>query len=79
MSLFQLRQSALLLITAFIWGCSFVAQSVGMDSVGPFTFTSGRMALGVIVLLPLFSGAAAASPRPKPRADARPSTRRTCS
>ena len=53
MSLFQLRQSALLLITAFIWGCSFVAQSVGMDSVGPFTFTSGRMALGVIVLLPL--------------------------
>lgn len=53
MTMFQLRQTALLLLTAFIWGCSFVAQSVGMDSVGPFTFTSARMFLGVIVLLPL--------------------------
>ena len=27
----------LLLLTAFIWGCAFVAQSAGMDYVGPFT------------------------------------------
>lgn len=53
MLLFELRQTALLLITAFIWGCSFVAQSVGMDSVGPFTFTASRMLLGVLVLMPL--------------------------
>lgn len=65
MSLFQLRQSALLLITAFIWGCSFVAQSVGMDSVGPFTFTSGRMALGVIVLLPLIFWCRSRLPAPE--------------
>lgn len=50
---FELRQSGLLLLTALIWGCSFVAQSVGMETVGPFTFTSSRMALGVLSLLPL--------------------------
>lgn len=52
MSLFQLRQTVLLLITATIWGLSFVAQSVGMDHVGPFTFTASRMCLGALVLLP---------------------------
>ena len=52
MSLFQLRQTVLLLITATIWGLSFVAQSVGMDHVGPFTFTASRMFLGALVLLP---------------------------
>lgn len=50
---FQLRQSGLLLLTALIWGCSFVAQSIGMDHVEPFTFTTFRMALGVLCLLPL--------------------------
>ncbi|MDO5532904.1 DMT family transporter [Sutterella sp.] len=50
---FELRQSALLLLTALIWGCTFVAQSVGMGSVGPFTFTSSRMILGVLFLLPI--------------------------
>lgn len=53
MTLFQLRQSLLLLITASIWGATFIAQSLGMDSVGPFTFTSGRMTLGVMFLTPL--------------------------
>ena len=52
MSLFQLRQTVLLLITATIWGLSFVPQSVGMDHVGPFTFTASRMFLGALVLLP---------------------------
>ena len=45
----------LLLLTAFIWGCAFVAQSAGMDYVGPFTFTALRSYLGGLVLLPLNS------------------------
>ena len=34
----QLKNSLLLLLTATIWGVAFVAQSVGMNHVGPFTF-----------------------------------------
>lgn len=43
----------LLALTAFIWGSAFVAQSVGMDHVGPFTFNSIRSFMGGIVLLPV--------------------------
>lgn len=43
----------LLVLTAFIWGSAFVAQSVGMDYLGPFTFNSIRCFLGGIVLLPV--------------------------
>ena len=49
----QLRHSLLLLLTAFIWGVAFVAQSVGMDYVGPFTFTASRSLIGAVVLLPV--------------------------
>ena len=42
----------LLLLTAFIWGMSFVAQSVSSDTVGTFTFNSTRFMLGTIVLIP---------------------------
>lgn len=52
MNKFMLRQSLLLFLTAAIWGVSFVAQSVGMDYVGPFTFNAVRSLLGGIVLLP---------------------------
>ena len=31
----QLRGAALLMLTALIWGTAFVAQSVGMDHLGP--------------------------------------------
>ncbi len=48
----HLGQNALLLLTAIIWGVAFVAQSVGMDYVGPFTFNSIRFLLGFVVLLP---------------------------
>lgn len=48
----QLRNSLLLLLTATIWGTAFVAQSVGMDYVEPFTFTCARSMIGGIVLLP---------------------------
>ena len=40
----------LLLLTSFIWGLSFVAQSVSSDLVGPFTFNSIRLLIGGIVL-----------------------------
>lgn len=42
----------LLLLTAAIWGVAFVAQSVGMDYVGPFTFNTVRSLLGGSVLIP---------------------------
>lgn len=48
----QLRNSLLLLLTAAIWGVAFVAQSVGMDHVGPFTFNMVRSLIGGIVLIP---------------------------
>lgn len=34
----ELRANLLLLLTAMIWGAAFVAQSVSMDYIGPFTF-----------------------------------------
>lgn len=47
------RANALLVLTAAIWGFAFVAQRVGMEHVGPFTFTSVRFTLGSLALLPL--------------------------
>ena len=46
------KNTILLLLTALIWGSAFVAQSVGMDYVGPFTFNSVRCLIGGLVLLP---------------------------
>ena len=39
---------------SFIWGSAFIAQDMGMDYIGPFSFTSGRMFLGFIALVPFF-------------------------
>ena len=47
------KSDALLLTTAVIWGFAFVAQRVGMDYVGPFTFNGIRFAIGSLSLLPL--------------------------
>ena len=44
--------SFLLIIVAFIWGTAFVAQTSGMKSMGPFTFTAFRLLIGGIVILP---------------------------
>lgn len=49
----QLKANILLLITAAIWGFAFVAQRVGMESVGPYTFNGVRFALGGLSLLPV--------------------------
>ncbi len=48
-----MKNNVLLVLTALIWGCAFVAQSVGMDYVGPFTFNMARFLIGAIVLLPV--------------------------
>ena len=43
--------SIVMLVAALIWGAAFVAQSVGMESIGPFTFTGIRISLGALALL----------------------------
>ncbi len=48
-----LKADLLLLLTALIWGSAFVAQRVGMESMGPMLFTGARFALGALVILPL--------------------------
>ena len=55
MNMRKLRANLLLLLTAMIWGAAFVAQSVGMDYIGPFTFLFARSVLGGVVLLPLIA------------------------
>lgn len=49
----SLKNSFLLFLAAFIWGVAFVAQSVGMDYMGPFSFNGARFLMGGVVLLPL--------------------------
>lgn len=46
------KNAAILMLTAFIWGTAFVAQSVGMDYLGPFTFNGVRSLIGAAALLP---------------------------
>ena len=48
----QLKGSLLLLLGAVIWGAAFSAQRMGMDHVGPFTFSGIRMLLSGVVLIP---------------------------
>lgn len=49
---FNWKNPAMLLLAAFIWGSAFVAQSVGMDYVEPFTFNCVRSVIGGLVLIP---------------------------
>lgn len=49
----QLKGNLLLLTTATIWGAAFVAQRVGMEYVGPLTFSWTRFALAALVLVPV--------------------------
>ncbi len=51
----QLRGGFLLGLATVIWGSAFVAQSVGMDHIGPFTFQAVRCFLAVIGLLPVIA------------------------
>lgn len=47
----KLKGPFLLLITAFLWGTTFVAQSLGSDHVGAFTYNAGRFITTGIILL----------------------------
>ena len=49
----RLRGEFLLLLTALIWGASFVAQRAGIRFIGPFTFNGVRSLLGALALLPV--------------------------
>ncbi len=51
----QMIGNGMLLLAAMIWGASFVAQVVGLDYVGPFTFLAVRSLLGSLVLLPVIA------------------------
>ena len=46
------KNVVMLMTAAFIWGTAFVAQSVGMDYLGPFTFNGVRNFVGAAALLP---------------------------
>ena len=49
----DLKYLPMLALTALIWGSAFVAQSVGNEYVGSFTFNAVRSVLGGAVLLPM--------------------------
>lgn len=47
----KMQGNILLFITAFIWGCAFVAQRTGMEYIGPLTFNGIRSLVGGVTLL----------------------------
>ena len=51
----EIISTLLLLLTAMIWGSAFVAQSLGADNVGAFTFLACRSWLAGVALLPLIA------------------------
>lgn len=69
----EIISTLLLLLTAMIWGAAFVAQSVGADNVGAFTFLASRSWLAGVALLPLVAVMRRRSPgeSPKPEGDRR--------
>ena len=61
----KLRNSLLLVLTALIWGSSFVAQRQGGSIVGPFTFNCVRSIIGGIVLIPVIAAIDKVKPSPR--------------
>lgn len=51
----QIKGNFAILLATIIWGSTFVAQSIGMDHIGPFTFQAARCLLGGLVLLPIIA------------------------
>ena len=49
----QFTATILLILAALIWGTAFVAQSTGMEFIGPLTFTNVRFLIGAILVAPL--------------------------
>ena len=46
----RLRGTLMLLAASFFWGTTFVAQILGMDGLGPYTYAAARFALGVLFI-----------------------------
>ena len=42
------------IVTSILWGSAFVAQDMGMDFIGPYTFSVGRFLVGFLSLVPFF-------------------------
>lgn len=51
----KLKGNLILLLTSFIWGTSFIAQSKGVEEISPFAFNGTRSVLGGAVLLPVIA------------------------
>lgn len=49
----KLKGNLLMLLTAFIWGVSFIFQSKGVENLSPYAFNGIRSLLGFLVLLPV--------------------------
>ena len=49
----KIKGNLILLLTAFVWGLSFIAQSKGVEEISPVAFNGIRSLLGGIVLLPV--------------------------
>ena len=47
------RNSLLLLVTAAVWGAAFVAQTVGGQAIGAYSFNCIRSIIGALVLIPV--------------------------
>jgi drug/metabolite transporter (DMT)-like permease len=48
-----LKSDLLLLLAAFFWGTTFVAQRLGMEHIGPMIYNALRFAVGALTLLPI--------------------------
>ena len=71
----QTRHLLMLLLAAFLWGTTFVAQSLGAELVGPFTYLMGRSWIAVVVLLPVIAVRARTAAR-KPSASKKSSSKK---
>ena len=49
----KLRGTAALVTAVLIWGSAFIAQSMGMERIGPFTFQTFRNCLAILFLIPM--------------------------
>tara|TARA_B110000914_G_scaffold11994_1_gene9515 strand:- start:55 stop:486 length:432 start_codon:yes stop_codon:yes gene_type:complete len=50
----KLFSLACAIVTSLLWGSAFVAQDMGMDFIGPYTFSVGRFLVGFLSLIPFF-------------------------
>ena len=66
----QMQGNLMLLVTALIWGSAFVAQSAGMEYVGPFTYNMSRSFIGCLVLIPVVLLFRRADEKEHPRTEA---------